>query len=550
MKKTDSYSKKVMKYFKHPRNYGKIKDADGIGKVGNPVCLTPGQNIHVNSDLELINEISPIRKVFSHNGLYNKVDKLVERGYNGNLLILKNKLGKVRLTPDHLILAIKTPRGDKFLRTKNRKKLYPAWYHAQDLKRGDIALYPILKPKEDLKYLSINIPKSKWDFRSKDIPDKIPLASDLLKLFGYFLSEGNIQNRPSETYISFTLNIKEKDIVDDIKKISQKIFGLEAIIKERPTHNTIVVYLYNAKLARFFEQLFGNGAGNKCLPGFIMNLPSQKQKHLIYGLWKGDGYVNLHRDGPRGGYVTISFKLAHQIKALLLRQGIIPSIYQEKEKIIKGVKHRKSYRIHIGQRDSLAKLCSILNLKYKPKSYSSEKAWVDKNYSYIPITEIKNENYKGKVYNLEVSGSHSFVSEAFCLHNCGDVMWLYIKVGKNKKGEEILKDIKFETFGCVAAIATSSVITELAEGKKLSEAMKITREEIVDSLEGLPPIKIHCSVLAASALSEAIYDYLSKNGRKVPKDLEEKHRILKKEREEVKEKHKEWVELEEKIHKG
>ena len=133
---------------------------------------------------------------------------------------------------------------------------------------------------------------------------------------------------------------------------------------------------------------------------------------------------------------------------------------------------------------------------------------------------------------------------------CGDVMWLYIKVGKNKKGEEILKDIKFETFGCVAAIATSSVITELAEGKKLSEAIKITREEIVDSLEGLPPIKIHCSVLAASALSEAIYDYLSKNGRKIPKELEEKHRILKKEREEVKDKHKEWVELEEKIHKG
>jgi len=133
---------------------------------------------------------------------------------------------------------------------------------------------------------------------------------------------------------------------------------------------------------------------------------------------------------------------------------------------------------------------------------------------------------------------------------CGDVMWLYIKVAKDKKGNEIIKDIKFETFGCVAAIATSSVITDLAIGKKLAEAMKITREEIVDSLEGLPPIKIHCSVLAASALSEAIYDYLSKNGRKIPKELGEKHRILKKEREEVKDKHKEWVELEEKIHKG
>jgi nitrogen fixation NifU-like protein len=132
---------------------------------------------------------------------------------------------------------------------------------------------------------------------------------------------------------------------------------------------------------------------------------------------------------------------------------------------------------------------------------------------------------------------------------CGDVMWLYIKVAKDKKGNEIIKDIKFETFGCVAAIATSSAITEMAKGKKLSEAIKITREEIVDSLEGLPPVKIHCSVLAASALSEAIYDYFSKTGQKIPKELEEKHKILKKEKEEVKEKHKEWVEIEEKMHK-
>jgi len=101
---------------------------------------------------------------------------------------------------------------------------------------------------------------------------------------------------------------------------------------------------------------------------------------------------------------------------------------------------------------------------------------------------------------------------------CGDVMWLYIKVGKDKKGREIIKDIKFETFGCVAAIATSSVITDLAKGKTLKEAMKIEREEIVKSLGGLPPIKVHCSVLAAGALSEAIYDYLARQKREISKE--------------------------------
>ena len=132
---------------------------------------------------------------------------------------------------------------------------------------------------------------------------------------------------------------------------------------------------------------------------------------------------------------------------------------------------------------------------------------------------------------------------------CGDVMWLYIKVGKDKKGREILKDIKFETFGCVAAIATSSVITELAKGKTLEEALKIDKGKIVNSLGGLPPIKMHCSVLAAAALSEAIYDYLSRNKREISEDLEKRHQQIKEEKEEIEEKYQEWTKLEEKMHK-
>ncbi|MFW9880081.1 MAG: iron-sulfur cluster assembly scaffold protein [Candidatus Thorarchaeota archaeon] len=90
---------------------------------------------------------------------------------------------------------------------------------------------------------------------------------------------------------------------------------------------------------------------------------------------------------------------------------------------------------------------------------------------------------------------------------CGDVMWIYIKVGKNKKGEKIIRDVKFKTFGCAAAIATSSMITQLAKGKTLKEAEKITRADIADSLKGLPSVKMHCSNLASDALKKAIEDY-------------------------------------------
>jgi len=90
---------------------------------------------------------------------------------------------------------------------------------------------------------------------------------------------------------------------------------------------------------------------------------------------------------------------------------------------------------------------------------------------------------------------------------CGDLMTIYIKVKDNK-----LADVKFKTFGCGAAIATSSMTTELAKGKTLEEAMKITRADVAGSLGGLPPVKMHCSNLAADALHVAINDYLNKQG--------------------------------------
>ncbi|MBN1215392.1 MAG: Fe-S cluster assembly scaffold protein NifU [Candidatus Lokiarchaeota archaeon] len=90
---------------------------------------------------------------------------------------------------------------------------------------------------------------------------------------------------------------------------------------------------------------------------------------------------------------------------------------------------------------------------------------------------------------------------------CGDLMEIFIRVGKNKNDEDILTDIKFRTFGCGSAVATSSMITELAKGKTVSEAYKITRGDVADELGGLPPIKMHCSNLAADALQAAIRNY-------------------------------------------
>ncbi|MHB9029203.1 MAG: Fe-S cluster assembly scaffold protein NifU [Candidatus Latescibacterota bacterium] len=85
---------------------------------------------------------------------------------------------------------------------------------------------------------------------------------------------------------------------------------------------------------------------------------------------------------------------------------------------------------------------------------------------------------------------------------CGDVMELSIKVN-----EDIIEDVKFRTFGCCAAIATSSMVTELVKGKSIDEAERISKQTVAEALDGLPPVKMHCSNLAADALQDAIRDY-------------------------------------------
>ncbi|SDE59680.1 Fe-S cluster assembly scaffold protein NifU [Sporomusa acidovorans] len=108
------------------------------------------------------------------------------------------------------------------------------------------------------------------------------------------------------------------------------------------------------------------------------------------------------------------------------------------------------------------------------------------------VGEIKDANGIGEVGNSK----------------CGDIMRIYLQVE-----DDIIKDVKFKTFGCGAAIATSSMVTEMVKGKRLDEALEISNQAVAEALGGLPPAKMHCSNLAADALHEAIKDYIAKKGK-------------------------------------
>ena len=108
------------------------------------------------------------------------------------------------------------------------------------------------------------------------------------------------------------------------------------------------------------------------------------------------------------------------------------------------------------------------------------------------VGEIEDANGVGEVGNAK----------------CGDIMKIYLKVSD----DGIIEDVKFKTFGCGAAIATSSMATEMVKGKSLEEALKLTNKAVVEALEGLPPIKVHCSVLAEQAVKAALSDYYRRQG--------------------------------------
>ncbi len=140
------------------------------------------------------------------------------------------------------------------------------------------------------------------------------------------------------------------------------------------------------------------------------------------------------------------------------------------------------------------------------------------NLSYSPkvLEHFRNPHNFGSISNADAVGEVGNLT-------CGDVMKLYLKISKNSEGKEFIEDVKFETLGCAAAIATSSVVTDLAKNKTLEDALKIGNQDVIKALDNLPVVKIHCSLLAADALTEAIYSYYQKTAQSIPDYLEKKH---------------------------
>ncbi|MBI4134761.1 MAG: iron-sulfur cluster assembly scaffold protein [Candidatus Sungbacteria bacterium] len=513
------YSDTVKDHFFNPRNLllddPKEGEFNAVGLVGSPACLFGSTEIQANPSVHQITELGIGTRVLSHDGYFHHVERVFKPKYQGKLVKIKNQLGSLTATSDHLIFALQVPRvKSRFFHTVRKKKISPSWAHAGDLRQGDMVMYPI--PREVNAITEIALPefvKKQRDFKSKSLPLKLPINEDLLELFGYFVAEGHTKTDGSE--VGFTFSIKEKSYAERVRSLMKIFFGLDVSIKERPVNNRIDVTSYNVQLATLFKEWFGAAAQLKQVPEWLLLLPPELQKGFIRGVWRGDGYFNVVRKQPRAGFCTISPKLAHQMRWLLLRQKIAPSFYHEAGSIKGGVTHQASCRIHIGDMNSLEQLAKVLDLPFRRDAQKrhAEEVWFDDRYLYIPVRSVERTSFSGRLYNFEVNDSHTYTTDAFLVHNCGDMMYVWVKI---EPETERITDFKWRTFGCGSAISATSMFSVMVTengGRTIEEARAIKPQHVMERLGGLPNRKIHCSVLVDKAFGKAANNYYRAAGK-------------------------------------
>ena len=481
------YSEKVMDHFRHPHNLREINDADGIGKVGNPVCgdlmwvyikvdknkegkeyikdigvktfgcLPPKEKVVLSKGgWESISSMKVGEQVVNNLGEETTISKTFEIDYNGQIFKIVpfvSPFNSFSVTPEHPILSVKRKwfktkkeKHSKWLRIIDTSLLHkdPEFVEAKQLKEGDYILF---------------------SFNNK-VQDNSFFTKEWMRFIGYYLAEGYITANNSVVNLSFHKN--EKKSIREVGNLIYILTGKKS--SQRTRENVTEIYVCSRKLVRLITSFAGKFARKKGLSEEIMLLPPGKQIEMINTSYIGDGDSTIRREGnsPTLRLATASENLAIQLQEILARNGIFASI-------VKGKVRKKHF---IGEREIKGNDLYIVSFKKERKHKFVHKA--GKSFL-VPIKKIKKENYRGQVYNLEVDREpKSYLVKGFAVHNC------------------------------VAAIATSSMITELAKGKTLEEAKKIGRDDVKDALDGLPPIKVHCSNLSADGLHKAIEDYEKK----------------------------------------
>lgn len=411
-------------------------------------CLLPQETILTSNGIKPISGLTNHDLVLTHKGRYKRVTKILKRKYKGEIIRIRPwyfSLGLVT-TPEHPYYVIKTVKkcrstGDicrpfgrhiNHCSVKHYLQYKPEWIKAEELELGDFLLYPILREKSNLASFKISDIVSGLQQENGRVRIKmgrglwtnnvIKFDADFGRLIGYYLAEGYIYGSNG---IGFCFNALEKDLVDDVKKIAEKIFGISHFREYRRRGGGGVELSFSSKLlTRLFRLWFYGGnktnrANTKQLPHWMLTLNRKFQAELLLGWWQGDK-----------GY-TVSRQLLNQMKMICLRLKILPGVGINK---VTDYQKKKHYSLTAGREIKanhdlyyLSRLTFVedkFNLKRRLKDIRLERkldrkhGWVDDNYAYLPVRKIEKTEYQGEVYNLEVETDNSYVAEFAAVHNC------------------------------------------------------------------------------------------------------------------------------------
>jgi UDP-glucose 6-dehydrogenase len=383
-------------------------------------CFIPGSLIHTKDGMKAIENINIGDEVLAHDKKFHKVtQRFVRMTTQGTFKINPKTLPGFELTGEHPVLAVQGFRTtDKNGKLRNNKitDWTPKWVLAEELKRGDYLVFAIPQEVRRIKELRVpnNIKRS--DMLTHKLLKKLKVNKDLMRLLGYYISEGSAdKNR-----ITLTFNSKAVKEIKDVQNITKRL-NLNCSVNVKKSKSTVTtIRIYSKQFMDFIIQQCSKLAWEKKLHQDLMYLPLNLQKEFIKSSWITDGHMSKVRGDWT--WATVSRQLFNQMKILLLRQGIIFNTSISKaHKGKDGVNHREAYYIKISNHIHIKEFNKIMNVEFKLpilKQREHKTSWIDKGYLFYPISSIVKNNYKGKVFNLEVEKCHSYTCEGATVHNC------------------------------------------------------------------------------------------------------------------------------------
>ena len=428
-----------------------------VNIAGEGWCFVPNTLIWTGDRCFRIDSIKNTTVMGSY-GQDNIVLNTFKRYYSGQIISIKPRgMLWTKMTPEHPVLICRekyTINHPEKIRGKDLSK-QTLFVQAKDLRKNDILLYPVSDIKNSLpqkiyleypEHLKKYSNKGKHEYSWKNLGEivgwsgeqvrrtvlnmkghitektrneikeklnkigyeykrqqynilkEVEITPDLLYFFGLYIAEGSV----NKGRVDIALNSKkEYNLALKLREIVENSFHRKFSIQKRRNANTLKCRFFLANIDKTFDTLFGHGARNKHIPYEWLKCNVEEIIPLLKGVFDGDGYFN----GKQISLSSVSSTLIFQIRELLLHLGITCSIQQGK----KG-----EYQLSVSDN----KLKKIFNKPLNEKSNNAKFQWIAGRYLHIPIIGIKEENYSGEVFNLEVNNDNTYIANGFIVHNC------------------------------------------------------------------------------------------------------------------------------------